>query len=36
MKSKLSLSTDVIGDWDDATGNDAVDKPLERSVEASM
>jgi len=36
MKSKLSLSNDLTGDWDDATGNDEVDKPLERSVEASM
>jgi hypothetical protein len=32
----LSLSTDVIGDWDDARENDGVDKPVERSVEASM
>lgn len=36
MKSKLSMSKDVTGDWDDETGNDEVDKPLERSVEASM
>jgi len=30
------MSKDVTGDWDDETGNDEVDKPLERSVEASM
>jgi hypothetical protein len=35
MKSKLSMSKDLTGNWDDAPGNDEVDKPLERSVEAS-
>jgi hypothetical protein len=36
MKSKLSMSRDLIGNWKDETGSDEVDKPLERSVEASM
>jgi len=30
------MSKDVTGDWDDVIGNSEDDKPLERSVEASM
>jgi hypothetical protein len=30
------MSKDLIGNWDDATGNNEVEKPLERSVEASI
>jgi hypothetical protein len=36
MKTKLSLSRDLIGTWNDTTGNEELDKPLERSVEASV
>ncbi|XP_021924784.1 tryptophan 2,3-dioxygenase [Zootermopsis nevadensis] len=36
MKSKLSISRDLIRNWNDATDSDEVDKPLERSVEASI
>jgi hypothetical protein len=36
MKTKLSMSRDLIGSWNDAAGSDEVDKPLERSVEASI
>lgn len=35
MKSKLSISRDIIQNWNDATESDEVDMPLERSVEAS-
>jgi hypothetical protein len=36
MKSKLSMSRDLIGNWNDAAERDEIDKPPERSVEASM
>jgi hypothetical protein len=36
MKSKLSMSKDITGNWDDAAGNDEIDTPLERSTEASV
>jgi hypothetical protein len=36
MKTKLSMSRDLIGSWNDATGSEEADKPLERSVEASV
>lgn len=36
MKTKLSMSRDLIGSWNDATGSEEIDMALERSVEASI
>ncbi|XP_069680518.1 tryptophan 2,3-dioxygenase [Periplaneta americana] len=36
MKTKLAMSRDLIAAWEDPEGNDDGDKPLERSVEASI
>jgi hypothetical protein len=36
MKSTLSMSRDLTGNWDDTTEDDEVERSVERSVEASM